>query len=789
MPVDRGPADGRDFAVRRRVRDTLVQVVGQGGVGPTSFEDAVQFLCRRRRIALRCLLRFFLEGRVADEVAGLELLGRLAGEGDDDLLARVVNDAAAPDAARVAAGLVLLGRDQPERIQATDVSGMILRWQARFVAEESSLRQPLMRLFRSASRDERASWIVLQDRELSRADSRAAVLEMLLEAERDPDLRCYLLDALARTPGPWSRAVLRRVAPASPDERDQITAALATLAADADPERVPPGWSARVGCCDGAGSFAVRLDFRREGERSASALFVLNLDTGVREALALSGPDVQRYDELGAADASKGRCEATPTLLQAAPVAVVLGLLTDAERADRVAKRASPRDHLRARRLLDPLADIQPRSPDLPATPGPDDVELAADAPGFGNSSATLLEHPSFAMSSADLLDHPGYAGWFYDAGDHALDGLRIELLHSGRTDGPDEALVTRAAETLARQGAPRRLVRMLRHNAFVHLAAGERQTAELALASVAAISAGRFTGLPLVRRMIRESLHPGHYFFTPVPDLPERHDVAGLIVGAHRPTKLRVLAVDLALILSRAFEVWLSRLPCQERPHSDQVQQAALMLAQTAARVLSTVPPGQPSAANGEGPRELSAEVRDRLRRRFVAGLEADRFPAPPSDPGRERLLAGLVAAAEALVTRLCLGACRHHCPREPGAAGGQALRARGFPAGAEGELFIRTWPGVFVNDPSAADRGALAAILARTGIAHPLLTPCDRPRGMFNCAICRESRPAGARSRNSLLPHGGGRALPVCRRCRDRYRRDPVFRAEVVARQGKLL
>ncbi len=763
MAREAGPVDRRAFAVRREVRDILDRILGQGGWAPAEFEDALLSLGRRRKVALRQLLRFFGEGRVADEVAGLEVLGRLTSEEDEPTLARMVNDTRCPEGARVACGLVLLGRDRSDLITTPDVSGLVLRWQARFVAEEASLRAPLMRLYGQACRSERASWSALQDRELLDAEGRAATFEMLLEIEEDPDLRAFLLEALSRVPDASSRAALRRVAPRSPEERDIITGALAALAAAADPERVPDGWSARIGYCDGTGSFPLRFDFRAAGRRPRSTVFVLNFETGVRESLALSGTEVQRYDDLGPEDVDMDGAD-TRTMMYPLSVQDALGLLVDAERADRREGRHAPRDHRRARQLLDPLADLRPRVPEpLP-------------------SPSTLSD----ARRSAELLQHPGYAGWFYDAGDHVLDDLRLEVLHREKhAIRADDGIVSIAAERLAQTGEPRRVMRMLRHNAFVHRAAGEPEWTTVALASAAAIASGSFVGLPLVRRMVCESLHPGHYFFTPVPEVPERTDMASLVIGTHRPTKLRALAVDLGLIYSRAIEVWSSRTPSAERPHSDQVQQTVIALAQVAARTVARSLGGRvaPDARLEELPPDLVALLRTRL----AAALTDSGFPALRSDPGHDRLLALLVAATGGLVLRSCFGWCSERCPADPRGSARRALLPGRFPAGYEAELYVRTWPGVFLHEPDPAERAALSAFIKRPRLDGDARRAAAKEP--FSCALCREERPATARAKSQLVPHDGSRPRAVCRRCRDRYRRDPAYRAEVIVRHGKLL
>ncbi len=732
---------------------------------PAEFEAALSSLGRRRKIALRQLLRFFAEGRVADEVAALEVLGRLSGQEDDATLSRVVNDPSAPEGARVACGLVLLGHDRADLIRSSDVSGLVLRWQARYVAEEPSLRGPLTRLYATASRVERASWAALQDRELSEPEGRAAVFEMLLQIEEDPDLRSFLLEALSRVPDPSCRAALRRVEAQGPEERDFITGALAAMAAAADPDRVPAGWTARIGFCDGTGSFPLRFDFTHPTRRPRSTVFVVNLESGVREALPLSGGEVQRYDELGPRfEAAAGE---PPPMMFPLPVADALGLLSDAERADRRENRVPPRDYPRARRLLDPLADVRPRWPD----PLPNPLSFAE------------------VRRTADLLEHPGYAGWFYDAGDQVLDDLRLEVLHAGHPQA-DDGVVTRAAERLVRSGEPRRLLRMIRHNALVHRLAGEPDVAGLAMAASASITAGGFVGLPLVRRMLRESLHPGHYFFTPMPEVPDRLEFAANLVGDHRPTKLRVIAVDLALALARAFEVWLSRTPSGERPHGDLVQSAVAALAQAGAR---TIARGGAALAATALPAEgrphgdaFPAELRARLRRRYEAVLATSTFPRLRSDPGHTRLLDLAVRATEALVTRCCLGSCPQRCPVDPRGSGREALLAGRFPAGYEAELYVRTWPGVFLHEPTPAQRAALSAFIKRPPLKAARGGRSAEP---FVCGLCGDERPGTARARSLLVPHDGSEAEPVCRKCRDRYRRDPAFRAETMVRRGKLL
>lgn len=757
MSRGQGPVDRRGFAVRREVRDLLGHLLG-GQVPPAlRFDDALDSLGRRRKIALRQLLRFLVEGRVVDEIAALEILGRLSEPEDEALLARMVNSADLPEAARVTCGLVLLGHDRADLIAARDVSGLVLRWQARFVAEEPSLRTPLMRLYAGASRSERASWSALQDRELSEPEGRAAVFEMLLEVEEDPDLRGFLLEALSRVASPASRAALRRIEPQGPEERDIITGALAALAAAADAESVPVGWSARLGYCDGTGSFPLRFDFRRAGRRPRSAVFVLNHETGVREALALSGAEVQRYDDLGAD--SDGHDEAS-TLMYPISVPEALGLLVDAERGDRREGRRAPRDHDRARRLLDPLADLRPRLPDPMAGPFDDEDE---------------------ARRSPELLEHPGYAGWFYDAGDRLLDGLRVEALRT-RGGQPGEALVTRAAEALARAGEPRRLMRMLRHNALVHRAAGEPDRAALALATAAAVGRGQFAQLGLVRRMVSESLHPGHYFLAPVPDLPERAEMAAFLLDGPRPSRQRVLAIDLGIILSRALEVWSSRVPSRERPHSDQSQLTIASLAEAGARLIAHWAARADEAA-GRGV-TLPGTVRERLHRRYAVVLAESGLPTTAADPGFSWLLDLLVRASADLVERVCLGSCPERCPRDPKAPARNALRAGVFPAGCDAESFLRNWPGAYVHEPTAVQRRALEA-LARATTVQPA---SKTPGATFACALCGDERAVTARSRAQLVAHDRS-THSVCRRCRERYRRDPVFRAEIIASRGRLV
>lgn len=760
-----GPVDRRAFAVRREVRDLLDQLLGQGTWSQAAFEAILGSLTRQRRIAVRQLVRYLLEGRVSDEVAAVEVLGRLAEGADGPFLASIVNNAEYSELVRVACGLVLLGQDRPDLIQAPDISGMVLRWQARYIAEEPALRHPLMRLYWNADRQERISWVLLQDRELTEPEGRAAVFEMLMEVEQESAIRAFLLEALTRIPGPACRAALRRIAAKDPQERDVITGSLASLAAVSDPETVPAGWSARIGFCDGTGSFPLRFDFRRPRTRPKSAVFVLNTENGVREALALAGAEVSRYDQLGADHPTVQ--DRPSNLMHPLPVAEAIALLLEAERADRLQCRRPPRDFSRARRLLDPLADLRPHGPEAFAVP--------------------LV--PKAAFRASDLLDHPGYAGWFYDSGDRLLDPFRLEVLHNGCADGvPSEEILLRAATALAATKEPQRLSRMLGHNSLVHRAAGEQEMATVATAAAAAVASGGFCQNPLVIRMLRESLHPGHFFFSPVPDIPERADLASTIIGSRRPSKGRVLAVDLALIYSRAAEIWQSRVPSSERPHSDLIQNLVQELALAAARVLIHWGSRALTESRRRARTQFPAPVRQRLKTRLKTAFERVAFPASKSDPSHSRFLGLLLEATEALVLRFCLSNCRQHCMTDSLELGRDALRPGCFPAGPEAEAFLRTWPGLFVRRPSAVEREALVRLLNNRR---------PRPQGdgglpanpTYHCPLCDEERPSSTRSAWRLYPHDGSAPKPVCRRCRNRFRRDPAFRAEIMARLGRLL
>ncbi|RMF72266.1 MAG: hypothetical protein D6738_11785 [Acidobacteria bacterium] len=761
--------DHSGFALRKRVRDSLRPVLVSGTGPEGAVDDLLEELEPCRDVALRQIFGFFREGRIADEIAALDLVGRLATEEDRPLLERIVQDTAEPEAARVTAALVLLGHDALAPIADQEISRLVLRWQARFLAEEPGLRPPLQRLYRSAPPPERAAWIALQDQELGDSEGRAAVFEMLLEAEDHPELRRALISALAAGRDPAVRAALRRVRTRSPAERDLVTGALARHASEAETDRVPDGWSARVGFCDGTGSFPLRFDFRLEGRRPRTALFVLNHGAGVREALALTGLDVRRYDGLAPADEPDGP-DCAGEMMVPIPVPLALALLIEAERFDRRERHAPPDDYEAARRLLDPLADLRPLVPEPRRTRQP----------------------AGSAAESARLLDHEGYAGWFYDAGDHALDDVRLEALDALAADDRSvcDALIDRAAGRLAAGGEPQRLARMLRHNALVHEAAGEARLSRIAQQTARRLERGEFAAIPLVRRMIRESLHPGHYFLTPIPDLPERHDLAQFVLDGRRPTRGAVFAVDLAFTLSRAFEVWLSRVPCVERPHGDQIQQTTLGCARAGARAIQgwfgevTSPESGIRLGDDFGP------FGDDLRQVYRAALSATGLPRARWDEGHGFLLDLLVQASEALLFRVCLGPCPGRCLLEPRRSGAALLRPGVFPAGREAEVFLRSWPGPFLHAPSRAQQKLLDLLIRQTEQALDDLGELVPPDAeCYVCGVCGEQRPRTTLSRSRLVPHDlGEEPRPVCRRCQGRYRRDARFRAATRARLGQL-
>ncbi len=753
--------DVRSFAVRRELRDILARLIDRGWWRPNQYEQALDRLVKQRKLALRQMLLIFEEGRVTDEVAALEILGRLATKEDDAQLAAIANSSRAFEGARVSCALVLLGHDSSERITAPDVSGLVLRWQARHLAEEKSMREPLVRLYGSAPREERARWIVLQEQEVSEPAGRAAIFEMLLEHEEDRELRRLLLEGLTRYPSPCARAVLQRVQPQAPEERESIMAALARFAADADTRTVPEGWSARVGFCDGSGSYPLRFDFRHPMSRERSVLFLLDLECGVREALALVGSDVARYDKAGAAE--DGREMGS---LHTLSVPQALGLLHQAERAGLRCECYSPLDFRDARQFLDPLADLEIQRPSLALSGDPN------------------LD----PQDTRRMLDGPGYAGWYFDAGDHIFDDLRLEVLRTCDPDSPPDAdLVTRAAERLQESGEAAKIARRLDHNAFVHHCAGQMRLAATALATAKACLTEEFPQIPLVRRMMRESVHPGHFFFAPVPDCTQRNDLALLMLSSARPTRGRVLAVDLAWILTRATDVWLSRVPSGERPHGDHVRSAVLELAFVGARWVTGWMSNyeEPETGDQEAMRVSFGSWRRSLRERYRDTLREMPFPPPPWDAGFERLTDLLTWATETLVFSICLCQCEYRCPVNSRRSGAACLAAESFPAGEDAELKIRSWPGLYFQQPTSLQEGALRALVEASGAGKTLY----EKKPTFHCGVCGMDRPITARSRSQVHPQGAdGGGQDVCRRCQRRYRHDPEFRDELTRRLGPL-
>lgn len=766
----RGELDKDGFAIRRELRDTLSQLIEKGWWLPGQFEDTVDRLGQHRQLAIRQIVSIFREGRVSDEVAALEVLGRLVQSEDIPLVAAIANEADMPESLRVACGLVLLGRDCADQIRCSDLSGMVLRWQARYLAEEPGLRDPLCRLYEAASREDRAKWVLLQDEELEEPEGRAAVFEMLLETEDDFGLRSMLLDGLARTHHPCARASLRRVRPRRVTERDVITTALAGLAVAGKTRNVPEGWQARVGYCDGAGSFALRFDRCGECRRPRSAVFVLDVGAGIREALGLTGSDVARYDRWPDADPEEIEpllAEASPRL-HPLPVPVALGMLAECERLARATGRSLPADYAIASRLLDPLADVDP-------VPAPAPAECEAEA---------LADE-----AAARLLAHPGYVGWFYDAGDHLLDDLRLTVLDEFPSSPvPSPQLITRAARRLAGSGEGVRLAARLRHNAIVHRCAGETELERAAMALAAACEQGPLEDIPLVRQMLQESLHPGHYFFAPIPDTTSREDLAVMLLRSRRPSRRQVLSVDLAWILGRAGEVWLSRLPSPQRAHGDEMQRAVLAAAEAAAAWIARWWPAHADEGEAEAHRVSFGHHGQLLRRQLVSAIRRSGLRAPAADPGFGWLSLLLLWAAETLVFRICLGQCPMRCPAEPRRSGRPALDESRFPAGDEAETIIRSWPGLFVKQPSPEQERALSELVCgRTGPATTG-TPCADDE-CFECSVCREFHPNSMMARGRLQPLTGGPLQPVCTECQARYREDPSFEAEILRTLGRLI
>jgi len=239
------------------------------------------------------------------------------------------------------------------------------------------------------------------------------------------------------------------------------------------------------------------------------------------------------------------------------------------------------------------------------------------------------------------------------------------------------------------------------------------------------------------------------------------------------------VFTVELAAILSRAMDVWHSRIPSLERPTADQVQGAALALARAGAREVLAAVRRDPSRDRP------SLGGLERVYRRVLRQVD---FPSQASDPDHAWLLSLLVGATRALVEEFC-ARCPGRCLADPRADGRALLESPTLPAGPAVEMRLRTWPGIFLHDPSPEEESALAAYMMGTRLGELLARRPEAERGPYRCAVCGEIRPRTTLSRSVLLPHDGEAPGPVCRRCQGRYRRDPEFRARVIARRGKLV
>ena len=149
-----------------------------------------------------------------------------------------------------------------------------------------------------------------------------------------------------------------------------------------------------------------------------------------------------------------------------------------------------------------------------------------------------------------------------------------------------------------------------------------------------------------------------------------------------------------------------------------------------------------------------------------------------------------GLLASGRVRHWAAGCGLCEARCPVHPRRLAAPEDGRRPFPAGPEAEAFVRSWPGRFAYRPSPDQAPALAAALGDGDLPLNRVSARedDAAAPDFLCPLCGEHRPAAARSRATLLPHAGGQPQPVCRRCHGIYRRDALFREQVVSRLGSL-
>jgi len=175
-----------------------------------------------------------------------------------------------------------------------------------------------------------------------------------------------------------------------------------------------------------------------------------------------------------------------------------------------------------------------------------------------------------------------------------------------------------------------------------------------------------------------------------------------------------------------------------------------------------------------------LRSHYRDALRR---AGLTT-----PATDAGLTKLTELLSWATETLVFRICSG-CPMQCPSEPRRSGRQALEPGRFPAGDEAETMIRSWPGLFVEQPTPEQENALAELVCSRPARRDDGCPEGQDDDCYECAICQEYRPRTTLARAKLQPLTGGPLRSVCRRCQSRYRKDAAFKAEVIRSIGRMM
>ena len=277
-----------------------------------------------------------------------------------------------------------------------------------------------------------------------------------------------------------------------------------------------------------------------------------------------------------------------------------------------------------------------------------------------------------------ELLESPGFESWFFEAGEATLRPSLEAICKPGRGKSGQPTPATfrkrleretaRACERMVATSEPQRLERMLRYQAHVLAASGDRQRAALcrALAAEVQMPGSTFLACMVMASILRALEAPEQPLDEQFLEARIRLRALLLHEESHPPKerpKRSVARLDLATAAFLELNEVNRQAPSSERISLGRLERAALSIGQLYADAFL---------------KDGAAANPSTVHRHIVATLDEGSLYGPDE---RQQVAMGIMGAVTTFVDEFCTDRCPHACLDEGGADGRALFHAQDLP------------------------------------------------------------------------------------------------------------